>query len=129
MTEAVRYFHGGNRGLNVNGYILPPSATKVRSSSDYADMKGFHRKDRVYLTTELAVAEDYAAPNQLPIVYEVEPEGAIEKDPDCDAGHSYSCEKAKIIRMHKVPGKKIKRVKTELLRRQHQRERQARSVR
>lgn len=126
MTKAVRYFHGGNCGLGVDGYILPPSATKVRSSPDYADMGGLHRKDRVYVTTELAVAQDFAAPNQLPIVYEVEPEGALEKDPDCGAGHSYSCEKAKIIRIHKVPGKKIKKVKKELLRRQHRR--QARSA-
>lgn len=104
---------------------MPPAEPNVRSSSDYADMGGLHQRDRVYVTTDLVVAQDFAATKQLPIVYEVEPEGNIEKDADCDAGHSYSCERAKIIRILRVPGKKIKKVKKELLRRQHRR--QARS--
>jgi hypothetical protein len=47
------YFHGGNKGLLVGGYILPPSTTKVLSTSDYVFTSGNHRKDRVYVTTAL----------------------------------------------------------------------------
>jgi hypothetical protein len=53
MTDSVRYFHGGKRGLAVGGYILPPSETKVPSTPDYGEMGGLHRKDRVYVTTAL----------------------------------------------------------------------------
>jgi hypothetical protein len=91
-------------------YILPPSITKVLSASDFVAMGGVHRKDRVYVTTDLTAAQLYAVGNsgagQKPIVYEVAPEGDLEPDPDCrHAEHSYACEKAKIIAVHNVPGK------------------------
>jgi hypothetical protein len=119
-TKTVRYYHGGNRGLSVDGYILPPSVTKVKAAPDYATMGGLHRKDRVYVTTVLTDAQLFAAGNQLPIVYEVEPEGALEDDPDCRIpGRSYTCEKAKIIRIRKVPNNLIKKARKVLLKRRH----------
>lgn len=108
MTEPVRYFHGGKRGLAVGGYILSPSVTGARCVSDYAPMGGLHRKDRVYVTTELVDAQFFAAASQKPIVYEVEPEGNLEDDPDCRRpGKSFACEKAKIVAIHRVPGEAI----------------------
>jgi hypothetical protein len=116
MTESVRYFHGGGRGLKVGGYILPPSLTKVWSTPDYGEMGGLHRKDRVYLTTELVDAQFFAAASQDPTVYEVEPIGTLEDDPDCRRpGRSYACEKAKIIAIHRVPGKSIKKARKKML--------------
>jgi hypothetical protein len=116
MTETVRYFHGGGRGLSVGGYILPPSVTKVQSTSDYAAMGGLHREDRVYVTTELADAQFFAAASQKPIVYEVEPQGVFEEDPDCRRpARSYACEKAKIIAIHKVPAETIVNARKMLL--------------
>lgn len=116
MTESVRYFHGGRRGLTVGGYILPPSETKVPSTPDYGEMGGLHRKDRVYVTNALLDAQFYAAASHDPIVYEVEPQGSLEDDPDCRGpGRSYACEKAKIIAIHKVRGKLIKKARKKML--------------
>jgi hypothetical protein len=100
MTDCVRYFHGGKRGLAVGGYILPPSETKVPSTPDCGEMGGLHRKDRVYVTTALVDAQFYAAASHDPIVYEVEPQGILEDDPDClGPGRIYACEKAKNYRV------------------------------
>jgi hypothetical protein len=79
-------------------------------------MGGLHRKDRVYVTTELTDAQFYAAASQDPIVYEVEPQGPIENDPNCRGpGISYACERAKIIAIHKVRGKSIKKARKKML--------------
>jgi hypothetical protein len=116
MTETTHYFHGGARGLTVGGYILPPSVTKVQSASDYGAMGGLHRKDRVYVTTELADAQFFAAASQKPIVYKVEPQGILAEDPDCRRpGRSYACERAKIIAIHRVPGEAIMNARKMLL--------------
>ena len=116
MIEILRYFHGGGRGLSVGAYVLPPSVTKVRAVSDYAPMGGLHRKDRVYVTTELSDAQLFAAASRKPVVYEVEPIGTLEDDPDCRLpGRSYACEKAKIIAIHKVPGSLVKKARKVLL--------------
>jgi hypothetical protein len=111
-----RYFHGGKRGLVAGGYVLPPSITNVLSTYDYVAMGDLHRRDRVYITTDLTAAQLYAAGNsagtQKPAVYEVTPEGVVEPDPDCrHSGHSYACEKAKIVAVHNVPGKLIKKAR------------------
>ncbi|MGO9681447.1 MAG: NAD(+)--rifampin ADP-ribosyltransferase, partial [Beijerinckiaceae bacterium] len=109
---STRYFHGGNKGLHVGEYLLPPATTKALSTSDLVDTRGNHRTDRVYVTTVYTDAQMYAAPNGKPVVYEVEPEGSLEDDPDDTlSGRSYACEKAKIISIHKVPGKVVKKVR------------------
>jgi len=118
--KSAPYFHGGKRGLAVGGYILPPSTTKVLSAPDFVAMGGVHRRDRVYVTTDLVAAQLYAVSNsgagQKPTVYEVAPEGDLEPDPDCrHAERSYACEKAKIIAIHNVPGKLIKKARRVLL--------------
>jgi hypothetical protein len=115
-----RYFHGGKRGLVAGGYVLPPSITNVLSSSDYAAMGGVHRRDRVYITTDLTAAQLYGASNSAGgrkiAVYEVIPQGILEPDPDCrHSNHSYACEKAKIVAVHNVPGKLIKKARRVLL--------------
>jgi hypothetical protein len=110
----TRYFHGGNRGLKVGGYILPPSETGRSSASDFGAEK-VHRKDRVYLSTRQADAEFFASASHEPVVYEVEPEGAVEPDPDCISGVSFACHKAKIISVHKIAGKTIKKHRKAML--------------
>jgi hypothetical protein len=72
-TRVVRYFHGGNRGRKVGEYILPPSYTGSKSASDFGAQK-VHRKDRVYVSTDLTDAQLFAASHPEPIVYEVEPD-------------------------------------------------------
>ena len=115
---STRYFHGGNKGLPVGAYILPPSTTKALSTSDLVFTSGNHREDRVYVTTVLRDAQLFASPNKNPVVYEVEPEGTLEDDPDVEqSGRSYACEKAKIIAIHKVPGKLIMKARKAALNR------------
>src|SRR6516162_3993339 len=89
-TSVVRYFHGGNRGLKVGEYVLPPSETGSESASDFG-AQVVHRKDRVYVSTTLADAQLFVSGNPEPIVYEVEPDWDIEPDPDCKSGVSYTC--------------------------------------
>jgi hypothetical protein len=106
----VRYFHGGNRGLKVGGYILPPSETGQSSVSDFdAQAQRVHRRDRVYVSTSPADAEFFAAASREPVVYEVEPEGEIEPDPDCTSGVSFACLKARIVSVHNIAGETIKK--------------------
>jgi hypothetical protein len=107
---AARYFHGGNRGLKVGDHILPPSETGRDSASDFGARK-VHRKDRVYVSTRLSDAEFFASPSPKPVVYEVEPEGELEPDPDCTSGVTFACHKAKIISVHKIAGKVIRKHK------------------
>lgn len=104
----ARYFHGANHGLNVGDYILPPSVTGRNSTSDFG-ARIVHRKNRVYVSTRQSDAEFFASASPKPIVYEVEPEGELEPDPDCISGVSFACPKAKIISIHKISGKIIKK--------------------
>src|SRR5215467_13566471 len=66
----ARYFHGGNRGLKVGDYILPPSVTGRDSASDFG-AKIVHRKDRVYVSTRQSDAQFFASACPKPTVYEV----------------------------------------------------------
>ena len=106
----TRYFHGGNRGLKVGDYISPPSVTGSASASDFG-AQSVHRKDRVYFTTNKTSAQLFASGNREPIVYEVEPEGEIEPDPDCKSGDLFASAKAKITAIHKIRGKNIKKAR------------------
>jgi hypothetical protein len=118
VTMSTRYFHGGNKGLLVGGYILPPAKTGARSTSDLVDTAGNHRRDRVYVTTVFADAQAFESPSRKPVVYEVEPQGTLEDDPDVkQLGRSYACEQAKIVSIHEVPGKVIKKLRQAALNR------------
>ena len=108
-------YHGGNRGLKVGGFILPPAATGKRCTSDYVANLA-HRRDRVYVTPSFAAACLYASVHEEPTVYEVAPEGDLEQDPDCETPElSAACARARIIAVHKVPGKVIKRCRKVLV--------------
>jgi hypothetical protein len=64
----------------------------------------------VYVTPSIVDAQFYASAAPNPVVYVVIPEGEIEHDPDCNRpGGSFSCPKAKIIAIKKIPGKVIKK--------------------
>jgi hypothetical protein len=122
----ARYFHGGNRGLKVGDYILPPSVTGRSSASDF-DAKIIHRKDRVYVSTSQSDAQLCASGCREPIVYEVDPEGELERDSDCKSGVSFACPKARIISVHKISGKNIKKARKAWIAGSHRRAREAQS--
>src|SRR3954470_17927761 len=104
-----KYFHGGKRGLHVGDYILPPAETGE------SGMGGFNnancRKDRVYVTPSIDAARFFGSGSWgKEVLYEVVPEGELETDPDDQQpGGSFACPKARIIAIHKIPGKVIKK--------------------
>lgn len=106
MASRPTYFHGGVPGLTPGCIILPPTMTKVRSASDFG-AAGIHRRDRVYLCTAPEGALIYAVlhPSRRGVVYQVQPIGAIEPDPDWNgpAGVSVQVERARVIRVFRVP--------------------------
>jgi hypothetical protein len=83
----------------MGAYILPPCETGAKCSSDFG-AASVHRRDRVYLTTSEAAAVLFAGlhPSGAGMVYRVDPDGAVEIDPDCsEPGLSWQAPRAKVI--------------------------------
>lgn len=96
------YYHGGRANLQRGAFLLPPTITKAASCSEFG-AAGVHRKDRVYITTSFDAAVMFAAGQRNGMVYQCEPIGAIEDDPDCSAtGMSFQCERARITKVIKL---------------------------
>lgn len=112
----MKFFHGGIKGLRRGDMILPPEQTGAPSLARF-DSRDFCRQDRAYITTDKATAIIYAACLPKPgAVYEVEPIGVVEPDPDCKmSGLSFMCPKARVLSRHKVRGKDIKNIRKWLL--------------
>ncbi len=109
------YWHGGRGGIQRGAYILPPIVTKAPSLSDYG-AAGVHRRDKVYVTTSQAAALLYAAGVKNGMIYECEPSGEIEPDPDCTMpGLSWQCEKARVIKCIKLRAKDIEMARLVLM--------------
>ena len=109
------YWHGGRRGIQRGAYILPPNITKAPSLSEFG-AAGVHRKDRVYVTTIQAAALLYASGLPGGVIYECEPLGEIEADPDCTMpGLSFQCEKARVIRCIKPKARDLELARAVLL--------------
>jgi hypothetical protein len=78
------FFHGGTRKLRRGGILLPPAKSGAPSSADFG-ADGVCRRDRVYVTDDLDQARMFAIlapPKGHGSVYEVEPLGDLEPDPD-----------------------------------------------
>ncbi len=109
------YWHGGRRGIQRGSYILPPTITKAPSLSEYGAAE-VHRRDRVYVTTSQAAALLYAAGVKNGVIYECDPLGELEPDPDCSIpGLSWQCEKARVIRCIKPKARDIEMARAVLL--------------
>ena len=111
MSAATIYWHGGQAGLAVGAYILPPSETGATNTlyetAQRCGLPRVARRDRVYVVTDFGGALLYAAVHpSRGHVYEVEPVGRLTPDPDCDMpGLSWECDRARIVRVV-VPTKK-----------------------
>lgn len=93
------YYHGGRAGLQRGTFLLPPTITKAASCSLFG-AQGIHRKDRVYVSTMLRVAVLFAAGQRNGTIYQCEPDGPIEDDPDCHVpGISFQCTRARITKV------------------------------
>lgn len=103
-AQAPTYYHGGAPGRQRGAYILPPSITGASCTADHqANTDGVARRDRVYVTTNPNAALMYAAGHRRGVIYEVEPDGELEPDPDCnEPGLSYQCARARIRKVIKV---------------------------
>jgi hypothetical protein len=113
-APAQRRFHGGNAGLEIGGYILPPSITGAKQNGVVSSR--IRRRDRVYITTDIPTAILWAAQHPTPLLYEVEPHGTIEVDPDHKgADVSFQCMKAKIIAVHEIPPETLQQARSVLL--------------
>jgi hypothetical protein len=96
-------FHGGVRRLHRGDVILPPAKTGAASTADYGAAH-VCRRDRVYLTTDEGVAEIFACcyPAGRGDLYEVEPIGELEPDPDCnELGLGFQAPMARVLRVVK----------------------------
>jgi hypothetical protein len=85
----MTYYHGGIPGLALGDEVLPPSVTGMQDSASRISREEFGveyvRLDRVFLGASVDIASLYAA--MYPArdggwVYEVEPCGPLEPDPD-----------------------------------------------
>lgn len=108
-AAARRYYHGGPGGIALLDWIQPPTVTGCKSSAEYGPeefrsrVRAVHRTDRVYVTTNATAAAMFAAAFPDGTVYEVEPHGELEPDPDCSlAGLSYACERAQVLRKMRI---------------------------
>jgi hypothetical protein len=115
MSEQTVYFHGGPHGLKEGDFILPPSLTGATSCSDLRlkIKNNPHRKDRVYVCSEMDAAFMFGAqaPWRDVAIYAVIPWSELEADPDCsEPGMSYQCERAKIIRVARISRKQRKQI-------------------
>jgi hypothetical protein len=108
-----RYYHGGDGGLQVGDYILPPNDT---GKDNMIGLNPLRRKDRVYITKDIASAMFFASQSGNPMVYEVTPEGDIEDDPDHKTkGISFACPMAKIIALYNVPEEVVRRNRSQMM--------------
>lgn len=104
------WFHGGVPGLTLGDQILPPSMTGMRSLADVALERGMdpglsipEARRRVFVHRDPDQATLFAAmyPGAFGAVYQVEPAGPLEPDPDWkgDPGASAMTTYATIVRV------------------------------
>lgn len=112
----LTYWHGGQPGRKRGEFLLPPNITKSPSLSEYGAAR-VHRIDRVYVTTRIEVALFFAAGIPNGIIYECEPIGDVEPDPDCsEPGLSWQCQKARVTRVIKPKRREIEMARSILMR-------------
>lgn len=98
----MTWYHGGIPGLLPGDHIEPPSTTGARQALSYLPPtvevpEPVADPDWVYITSDRALATIFAA-GVNGSVYAVEPEGAIEPDPDYTGADdsSHRCHRARI---------------------------------
>lgn len=99
-----RYWHGGFPGLRPGDFIVSAiESGTTRSLTGYGTQPGYSvdhvRPDRVHLTAERASAKAFAAAYPDGALYQAEPIGEIEPDPDAPA-EAIRCERARVITVY-----------------------------
>lgn len=106
-ANAKTWYHGSMQKLEPGQYVISPSENprKVRTANGQKAKGDKYNRNKVYVTQQYGVAYSFATPDQKPrgYVYEVEPIGKLEDDPDI-APHGLSaktCDAARVIRVVK----------------------------
>lgn len=113
----MKYYHGGYGELKVGQYVLPPLLTRAATTANYGASSVLDRS-KVYVCTQFEGALLFACGHHSGRgkVYEVEPMGGLEPDPDADRPNfSFQCQRAKVLKVYRVKGKTIKRVQKVLM--------------
>jgi rifampin ADP-ribosylating transferase len=113
----AKFFHGGYGDLKVGQFVLPPAITKAPSTARFG-ARAVCDTTKVYVCTEFDGALIFGCMHHSGAgkVYEVEPIGDLVDDPDAvTAGHSYSCDRARVLKVIRLKGKTIKRVQKFML--------------
>jgi len=118
MAESRRYWHGGAPGRHVGDLLLPPDETGVTPVAAFCPegLDASHvRTDRVFLGSDRSIAQLFAAmhPSGAGVVYEVEPAGEVEPDPDYleEPCLSWQVSRALVISVHPLPETEIARIR------------------
>ena len=103
----TRYWHGGGR--NPGEWLLPSTETGNERSGPGDGW--------VYVTPNRALAVNYSASTDSPWVYEVQPLGELEQDPEShlEPGQSMRCRKARILRRERPSANEVQRARSSLL--------------
>lgn len=109
----VRWYHGGVPGLGVGDWLVPPDCSGTcHRLSLHAPEGAPHgtRTDVVYVTSDPEVARVYAAFYPDGAVYEVDPDGPVEPDPDapelagmCDMARIVAVARPRVMFAHRRP--------------------------
>lgn len=97
---AIKFYHGGVKGLKIGDLVLPMSATGKSNTRNYFTSEqikaGHGLAHKVYVTSDLYAAKAYASTMPFGDVYLVEPLGVLQDDIDAP-GVSFCCDYAKVI--------------------------------
>lgn len=104
MTRPIRYWHGGFPGLRPGDLILPATESGATNTlTGHGPIPGYDadhvRPDRVHLTTERASAKAFAAAYPDGALYQAEPIGEVEPDPDAP-DEAIRCERARVVTVY-----------------------------
>lgn len=99
------YWHGGAPGLDIGDVLLPGTQLPEHRALNAIQEDGWEamvRPDFVYVTADQDLALDFAILNSQTFgrpstVYEVEPLGACEHDPDYPKDVSFRCKRARVV--------------------------------
>jgi len=101
VGQQFKWYHGTTEKLEPGQYIVPPKGNPRAKQKTRKEASAYDRS-KVYVANNYGVAYMYATPQDKPpgYVYEVEPVGKVERDPDPFVGKvgAHQADAARVIR-------------------------------